>query len=175
MTRKPVITTLTRLDAMLRHRGLRAASGLLVALLLVTSLFSIFWFIGYRDPGLRYDWFFSQGSFHVRTYSPNWWRGNICFSQCMDPGFNMYEGWRSRVSPFYTLLPLITREPGRRYVGIPLHLPMVVLSAVALYPMLPFVRRRWRRKRNLCVVCGYNLTGLTEPRCPECGTEFRFS
>jgi hypothetical protein len=23
-----------------------------------------------------------------------------------------------------------------------------------------------------CVKCGYNLTGLTEPRCPECGTPF---
>ncbi len=33
--------------------------------------------------------------------------------------------------------------------------------------------RRWRRERmGLCVKCAYNLTGLTEPRCPECGTEF---
>jgi hypothetical protein len=23
-----------------------------------------------------------------------------------------------------------------------------------------------------CLACGYNLTGLTEPRCPECGSEF---
>lgn len=23
-----------------------------------------------------------------------------------------------------------------------------------------------------CVQCGYNLTGLVEPRCPECGTGF---
>ena len=103
MTRKPVITTLRRLDAILRRPGLRTASGMLLALLLVTSLFSIFWFVGYRDPGLRYDWFFSQGSFHVRTYSPNYWkRGYICFSCCMDPGFNMYEGWQSRHSPLIT-------------------------------------------------------------------------
>jgi len=32
-------------------------------------------------------------------------------------------------------------------------------------------RRRVRRKnRNECLECGYNLTGLVEPRCPECGT-----
>ncbi|MDB5322715.1 MAG: hypothetical protein JWN40_4346 [Phycisphaerales bacterium] len=24
----------------------------------------------------------------------------------------------------------------------------------------------------VCPTCGYNLTGLTEPRCPECGTQF---
>jgi len=26
-----------------------------------------------------------------------------------------------------------------------------------------------------CPVCGYNLTGLSEPRCPECGTKFTLS
>ena len=25
---------------------------------------------------------------------------------------------------------------------------------------------------KICVKCGYNLHGLTEPRCPECGTPF---
>ena len=24
----------------------------------------------------------------------------------------------------------------------------------------------------VCPTCGYNLTGLTEPRCPECGSQF---
>ncbi len=41
-------------------------------------------------------------------------------------------------------------------------------------PSLGIVRgpvRRWRRrKRNLCVHCGYNLTGNTSGVCPECGT-----
>ena len=50
-----------------------------------------------------------------------------------------------------------------------------LLVFFAAYPTLAFVRgplrRRWRRKRGLCVRCGYNLTGLTHPRCPECGTE----
>ena len=47
----------------------------------------------------------------------------------------------------------------------------------AAYPTLAFIRgplRRYRRrKRGLCVKCGYNLTGLMEPRCPECGTKIK--
>ena len=34
------------------------------------------------------------------------------------------------------------------------------------------LRRRKRKKLGLCVKCGYNLKGLTELRCPECGTQF---
>lgn len=43
----------------------------------------------------------------------------------------------------------------------------------AAYPMLVFVRgplRRWRRRRrNLCIRCGYNLEGNVSGVCPECG------
>lgn len=38
-----------------------------------------------------------------------------------------------------------------------------------------FWHRRWLRKRfpsAHCPKCGYNLKGLTEPRCPECGVPF---
>lgn len=27
----------------------------------------------------------------------------------------------------------------------------------------------------VCPICGYNLTGLSEPRCPECGSKFTLS
>jgi hypothetical protein len=47
----------------------------------------------------------------------------------------------------------------------------------AFYPSLALItgpiRRRRRRRRGLCLRCGYNLTGLPEPRCPECGTAFQ--
>ncbi len=29
-----------------------------------------------------------------------------------------------------------------------------------------------RRRRGLCIKCGYNLTGNTTGTCPECGTKF---
>jgi hypothetical protein len=56
------------------------------------------------------------------------------------------------------------------HIAVPIWLVVLVLLT---YPALAFLRgplRRYRRrKRGLCVRCGYNLTGLTEPRCPECG------
>ncbi len=34
------------------------------------------------------------------------------------------------------------------------------------------LRTRSRLSNGLCIDCGYNLTGVTEPRCPECGQPF---
>ena len=45
----------------------------------------------------------------------------------------------------------------------------------AAYPILVLIKtvfRRLRPRPGFCSKCAYNLTGLSEPRCPECGTEF---
>ena len=44
--------------------------------------------------------------------------------------------------------------------------------AFCLAAMAIHWRRLSRRDRGLCRRCGYNLTGLTQPRCPECGEPF---
>ncbi len=48
---------------------------------------------------------------------------------------------------------------------------------LALPPVFLLVRgpiRRWgRRRRGLCVACGYNLTGNVSGLCPECGSDLK--
>lgn len=87
--------------------------------------------------------------------------------------------WRSdtpnRSAPVITLWPPSVRLGGN---GLPFR-PVwsgAVLNA-AFYGLLLYalsripiaLRRRFRRKRDQCVQCGYSLLGLTRGECPECG------
>ena len=58
-------------------------------------------------------------------------------------------------------------------VSFPHWVLVVVLSLLPLhwYWMDVLCPRR-RRTRGLCVKCGYDLTGASKCRCPECGTPF---
>ncbi|MGD2111004.1 MAG: hypothetical protein PVI86_16630 [Phycisphaerae bacterium] len=59
-----------------------------------------------------------------------------------------------------------------RHVHLPCWTTCLFLAA---YPVFALVRgplRRWRRRRKgLCIKCGYNLAGNMTGVCPECGTK----
>jgi len=48
-----------------------------------------------------------------------------------------------------------------------------IFAGSLIYPAIAFVkgpvRRRLRRRRGLCVICGYDLTGNVSGVCSECG------
>ena len=79
-------------------------------------------------------------------------------------GFRL-EGYRG----FYTeWKPGIEFEANVCRINLPLWVPILILLVLPLYALLPFSRRRKRKKLGLCVNCGYDLRGSKE-RCPECG------
>ncbi len=98
-----------------------------------------------------------------------------------------WSAFRWRVSGPFTVrcglgLPQFTQEqlayfgrtnPVRISASAPLWAPTALFSA---WPLWAFFRGPWRRSGRradgICLQCGYDLTGLTEPRCPECGTPF---
>ncbi len=56
-------------------------------------------------------------------------------------------------------------------VRIPLWSPPALFSILPVYSLGLFLLRHKRKKRGLCLECGYDLRGSRE-RCPECGTKF---
>jgi len=58
-------------------------------------------------------------------------------------------------------------------IAVSFVIPIVIFVFAAAYPTIAFIRgpvRRWRRRRKgLCLKCGYNLTGNVSGVCPECG------
>lgn len=72
-----------------------------------------------------------------------------------------------------TLIPMQDRATRTELtIWIAMWLPIALFG---IFPLFAFIygplRRHRRRKHNQCLRCGYSLTGLTEPRCPECGEE----
>ena len=77
--------------------------------------------------------------------------------------------WRYRRRPPSRVGNIVTRV-GPQNISFPGR-PIVLLIAVILGYLLahPHLVRYQRRKRGLCVKCGYDLTGNKSGTCPECG------
>jgi hypothetical protein len=133
-----------------------AAAGTLVALVL-TTLFTI----EYVGRSIRVG--LLDGMVVVASAGPP--VRSTPFSRSIQP----------KNRPFFGELPLIwfprrVQVQGVRGFGIPLWMIFLLFAA---YPIATFSRapiRRWRRRRKgLCVECGYDLTGNVSGVCPECG------
>lgn len=62
-------------------------------------------------------------------------------------------------------------SPRMHIVAFPASTSVFIASAYPLFFLIRGpLRRLRRRRRGLCIKCGYNLTGAPQPRCPECGT-----
>ena len=90
-------------------------------------------------------------------------------------GMSSYQFLSRTIRP-YRFPPFGAGNPSL-YWGL-IRTPTWTVSTIfAAYPMLAFFRgplRRWRRRRRgLCIRCGYNLEGNVSGVCPECGAEVK--
>lgn len=66
---------------------------------------------------------------------------------------------------------ILVRPEWRNYFFcIPLAYIAVLAAIVPVRSLILFRRRRRRERNGQCIHCGYDLTGNTSGKCPECGT-----
>ena len=129
-------------------------------LLLILIVLSFTWIIAWIDPGAHYYVYFEHG---MLVGNPNVGvssRGTM-------PWYGYFEVYKSSVYEPWALFPEFYPEIGFK---VPAHLVALVIVPILVYPfMSPFLRRQYRRRKGLCLTCGYNLTGNVSGTCPECG------
>lgn len=91
-------------------------------------------------------------------------------------GDGRFQGFYLATGLSLWLVPGLMEGQGYSF---PLWLATIVFS---VYPSIVFIlmplyrthRCHHRRRRGLCVQCGYDLTGNVSGRCPECGQAIRY-
>lgn len=89
------------------------------------------------------------------------------FTPLGSPTFRYHVGTRTA---------LAAQLPVARAIRVPMWFSVIAgLLAAGLFtlPLLLCVRAYVRRRRGLCVACGYDLRGTTGDACPECGQLIR--
>ncbi len=129
----------------------------------------------FHRPGLQFHRFTLGDTPTMREGNVLFWRmgvGYFAFGNCYPGKFTLIgPGWESGG---YRVIGDEDNNAAKylRYRALVLP-PWLLFVLFVVAPTALLLRgpvRRWRRrKRNLCVLCGYNLTGNTSGVCPECG------
>jgi uncharacterized paraquat-inducible protein A len=125
------------------------------------------------------------GAASVTTYALVWHsRGQDLALAALAGG--MFGGVAGMVSLFWVMYLLVESKLSRSIPvvfavtmiaagvsGLVWFAPLFVVPAANIAACVYAYRRhnsvKWRRRRNVCIACEYDLRGLTTPRCPECG------
>ena len=151
--------------------------AVLIAHLVLGLLIVTIWALSYRSPAANEVMTAADG----RTLDPVSSAGVKAFLGHRLPLVVTYRGkfhllheWE--FLPYFDFGPfrhIGFKPPSRRrfhLLSLPLWAPLVLLP---LYPSWTVVRdarrRHRRRKKGLCLQCGYDLTGNVSGVCPECG------
>ena len=84
-------------------------------------------------------------------------------------GANTYHRYKNR-----TLFPIIKYTKLGNNITFHLALPLSILFVIiSVYIIWPVIRRIRRRRKGLCIMCGYDLRGAISDQCSECGCSYR--
>lgn len=167
------------------HTEISLSDRSLIRLYCVEGVVRFFWLSCMEDFSIEYNctvnnYVTQPGRFPFGSQSAMWEAMRIRLSNGSNHTMMLFKAveyelmGRSIHSAGHTAFP---GGPGRP----PLHITLVrtrswlVATVFTVYPILAFIRgplRRWRRKKKgLCLTCGYDLTGNESGVCPECGVE----
>ena len=108
-------------------------------------------------------------SHHAKSHLISVFEGRICYdhysfeSPSSEWHYGGFDSFRTRWWITYYQF-----SGGVWGVQIPLWLPAALFGVWPVWLLLPYHRRRKRKKLGLCLKCGYDLRASKE-RCPECG------
>ncbi|MEE9128822.1 MAG: hypothetical protein V3T84_02305 [Phycisphaerales bacterium] len=99
--------------------------------------------------------------YRVRVLEPD----NVDSAIAYDWGLPVERGLSEPIDLLGRILPL-------RPIWLGFAINTVFYAMILSVPFAPFTLRRLiRRKRGLCINCGYDLRGAEHEACPECGVE----